>query len=113
MRNAASSDGEYFPCSIAFTVWRVTCIFSANSCCVISPCSKRSRLISLRIVSMSRPTPVLGDLAGAAHDLSSDQNEQQGIRVEDNRGIERAEKARKRNAGRKPGIGEPHGSELD
>src|SRR5271166_1108198 len=113
MRNAASRDGEYFPCSMAFTVWRVTRIFSANCCCVISPCSKRSRLISLRIVPMLRSTPVLDDLAGAAHDLGCHQNEQQGIRVKDDRRIERAEKAGERDAGRQPGIGDAHGSELD
>src|SRR2546425_1100916 len=41
MRNATSSDGEYLPSSIAFTVCRVTPILSASSCCVISRRSNR------------------------------------------------------------------------
>src|ERR1700758_3197141 len=108
MRKAASSVGEYFPCSIAFTVWRVRLIFSASSCCVISPCSKRSRLISLRITPMSGTTPVLDDLAAGAHHLGCHKNEQQGVRVEDDRGSERAEKAGERDARRESGIGDPH-----
>ena len=42
--NATSSDGEYFPCSIAMTVCRVTPMRSARSACVISPASNRPRL---------------------------------------------------------------------
>ena len=37
---------------------------------------------------MSGPTPVLDDLAGGAHDLGGHQNEQQGVRVEDDWRIE-------------------------
>ena len=44
---AASSEGAYLPCSIAITVWRVMPMRSASSACVISPCSKRRRRISL------------------------------------------------------------------
>src|SRR5271165_4101595 len=113
MRNAASSDGEYFPSSMAFTVWRVTLIFSANSCCVISPCSKRRRLISLRITPISGPTPVLDDLAGGAQDLGCHENEEQGVRVEDDWRIERAEKAGERDARRQSSVGDSHGPELD
>ena len=40
-----SSDGEYFPASIAFTVCRVTPACTANSCWVISPWWNRSVLI--------------------------------------------------------------------
>jgi hypothetical protein len=47
MRKADSSVGEYFPCSIAATVWRVTPIFSPNSAWVISPARKRSVRIML------------------------------------------------------------------
>src|ERR1700740_1246080 len=111
MRKAASKEGEYFPSSMAFTVWRVTLIFSASSCCVISPCSKRSRLISLRIAPISGTTPVLDDLACGAHDLGGHQNEQKGVGVEDDRGIEGAEKAGERDARRESGIGDPHGPE--
>src|SRR6185503_11635754 len=98
---------------MAFTVCRVTPIFSANSCCVISPCSNRRRRISLRMTPMSGATPVLDDLATAAHRLGGHENEQQGVRVEDERGIERSEKAGKRDARRQSGIGDAHRPELD
>jgi hypothetical protein len=44
---------------------------------------------------MSRFTSVLDDLAGGAHNLRCHQNEEQGIRVEDDGGTERAEKTGK------------------
>lgn len=40
--NATSSDGEYFACSMALIVWRVTPTSSASCACVISPHSLRS-----------------------------------------------------------------------
>src|SRR5271155_4625511 len=98
---------------MAFTVWRVTLIFSASSCCVISPCSKRSRRISLRIVPISGSTPVLDDLAGIAQDLGCHQNEQQGVGAEDDRRSEGSEKAGEGDAGCEARVGDPHGPELD
>jgi hypothetical protein len=62
---------------------------------------------------MSGTPPVLDDLAGGAHDLGRHKNEQQGVRVEGDRRIERAEKAGERDARREPGIGYPHRPELD
>ena len=45
IRKATSSDGEYLPSSMAFTVWRVTPIRWASSRCVISSRSNRKRRI--------------------------------------------------------------------
>src|SRR5262249_102120 len=65
MRKATSSDGEYLFSSIALTVWRVTPILSASSCCVISLWSKRSRRILFWMVfGMSRVPAVERDLRG-------------------------------------------------
>src|SRR5215475_5429662 len=104
MRNAASSEGEYFPSSMAFTVWRVTLIFSASSCCVISPCSKRRRRISLRMVAMSRAPAVLDDLATGAHDLARHQDQKQRICAKDNRSRERRKKDGECESGRQPRV---------
>src|SRR3982751_2230441 len=49
MRKAASSDGEYLPCSMAAMVCRVMPMRSANSAWVISLCSKRSLRMLLAI----------------------------------------------------------------
>src|SRR5271170_5046306 len=111
--NAASSDGEYFPSSIALTVWRVTSILSANSCCVISPCSKRSRLISFRMVTISGAAPILDDLTACAQQLGRHKNEKQVVCVEDNRWIECAKKAGERDARREARVSDPGGSEFD
>ncbi len=63
---------------------------------------------------MLSPTPILDDLAGGTHDLGGHyENEQQGVGVEDDRGIERAEKAGHRHRCREPGVSDPDGSELD
>ena len=62
---------------------------------------------------MSHFTSVLDDRAGGAHELRCHQNQEQGIRVEDDGGTERAEKTGKCDDGREPGIGNPHGSEFD
>lgn len=47
--NASSRDGEYFACSIAISVCRVTPTRSASSACVISFASNRKRRMLLRI----------------------------------------------------------------
>src|SRR3546814_5032119 len=47
MRKATSSEGEYLPCSIAATVWRVTPTRSPSLPCVILPARKRSVRMSL------------------------------------------------------------------
>src|SRR3989442_10920346 len=69
MRNATSSDGEYLPSSIAFTVCLVTPILSASSCCVISLRSKRSRRMLFWIAfAISRVPAIEHDLGGEAHE---------------------------------------------
>ena len=62
---------------------------------------------------MSGRAPVLDDLTRRAQDLGRDQNEQQRIRVEENRWVERSEEARERDTRRKPGISDTRRLELD
>ncbi len=53
IRKASSSEGKYFAASTAMIVCRVTPTVSASFCCVISPVSKRRRLIWLLMRSFS------------------------------------------------------------
>jgi hypothetical protein len=55
----------------------------------------------------------LGDLAGTAHDLGCHKNEQESVRIEYDRGIERSKKASHRDGGRQSRISESHRLELD
>src|SRR5215469_2294820 len=78
MRNAASSEGEYLPASMAATVWRVMPMRSASSAWVISPRSKRRRRIWLEIGTLktSEPPPEHDDLRHRHHQAGDHQIEQ-------------------------------------
>src|SRR5258708_9776672 len=82
MRNATSSEGEYFPSSMAFTVWRVTPMRSASACCVISLCSKRSRrmwlLMGLALISGA--TTVVVELRAVAGQLRHPDGKKDAVR---------------------------------
>src|SRR5258708_21471181 len=55
IRKATSNEGEYLSRSMAMTVWRVTEMRSASSCCVIERAARSSRMV-LRRQELTRPS---------------------------------------------------------
>src|SRR5882672_1277754 len=96
MRNATSSEGEYFPSSMAFTVWRVTPMRSASACCVISRCSKRSRRMWLLMgpAPMSGATTVVVELRAVPGQLRHPDGKQYAMREQPGAGadVDRADR---------------------